>query len=380
MQNAPFLHVDGDMYLPSGLPAAMRRDGVITQNKEKGSEYYKGMMSRITARGAVLPGYLSAEVGKKHIGSYNMGLMGGCDLPFIHRYCEEAFRIVRDNGWGSPDCATPDMNNNLLFEQVLLYALARKCGEKVGTVINETLGDNKYTYEKTCDMKWFDKRALFHLLGGHKRNKYACAMMEKTLLRKYPDAYVKVLGLFGKNNPRCATPQLGIPKLDFSKYMGIYQRRVNGWIAEWNALDSATVCGMERQACDYMDFLTSTQAERKGFMIGRHPALGVFMIPASWPAEAGALLKGRINEVSAYRYSGIAAIPTMSGKGFKEVLVNDLQCNILESAKKPIRYGNLLRNLRHCFSAELMDRIDCDKIAEHEMEYLLFNGLITAAV
>lgn len=265
MQNSPFVHIDGDMYLPSGLPITMNRYGVITQNKEKGSEYYKGMMNRIITRSVVLPDFLSAEVRKKHIGSYNMGLVGGCDLSFIHRYCEEAFKIVIDNGWDSPNCATPDMNNNLLFEQVLLYAFAKKCGEKVGTVIKETLGDNKYTYEKTCDMMWFDKRTLFHLLGGHKRNKYACAMMERMLLRKFPKAYVKVLSLFEKANPRCTTPRPGIFKLNFSRYMGIYQRAVNGWIADWNTLDCATICEMERHACNFMDFLISTHLEKKRF-------------------------------------------------------------------------------------------------------------------
>lgn len=106
----------------------------------------------------------------------------------------------------------------------------------------------------------------------------------------------------------------------------------------------------------------------------------MFEIPESWPTEVGMLLKERINGASAYRYSGIAAIPVMSGKGYREVLVNDLQCNILESTKKPIRYGELLYKLKRSFSTELMYKYDCDEIVGHEMEYLLFNGIITAVV
>lgn len=49
MQESPFVHVDGDIYLPNGLPDSLLAAKLIAQNKEFGTDYYRKMMDGILA-------------------------------------------------------------------------------------------------------------------------------------------------------------------------------------------------------------------------------------------------------------------------------------------------------------------------------------------
>lgn len=375
-QDEPFVHIDGDLYLPKGL-GGYENSGLITQNEEIGSAYYKGMMNHILERGVKLPEYIMPELSKEAIGSYNAGVMGGCDISFIHNYCEEALKIIRDNGWDDPRCASPDLNNNLLFEQLLFYVLVKRHGKKVDTVINAILGDNKYSYDMVCNMMWFDQRPLFHLLGGFKRNARVCGMMGRTLLRKHPETYVRVLDLFGRDNRRfCAPGPTRLPRMDVAQYVEEYQRFVNGWAVKWESTDTQSLCETDRRASDYMPFFTSSPDGRMQMKIGSRKEMQVFSFPGEWPEEARLMIKSRLNDVSAYRFSHIALYPTLSGSGYREVLLNDLQYNIIEYAKEPVAYKFLLEKLEPCFSEEIKRRKDCKAVVYKEMETMFYNGLL----
>lgn len=89
--------------------------------------------------------------------------------------------------------------------------------------------------------------------------------------------------------------------------------------------------------------------------------------------------KSRLNDVSAYRFSHIALYPTLSGSGYREVLLNDLQYNIIEFAKEPVAYKCLLEELEPCFSEEIKRRKDCKEIVCKEMETMFYNGLLRIA-
>ncbi|MBO4642379.1 MAG: hypothetical protein J5661_05940, partial [Bacteroidaceae bacterium] len=47
LQTKPFLHVDGDVYLPALVPLKIISSPLIAQNKEVGTDYYKDMMQRV---------------------------------------------------------------------------------------------------------------------------------------------------------------------------------------------------------------------------------------------------------------------------------------------------------------------------------------------
>ena len=63
-QDKPFVHADGDLYLPNGLPHDISGSPVIVQNEEEGSDYYRKMMDGIMLTSPILPDYLEKEMQK----------------------------------------------------------------------------------------------------------------------------------------------------------------------------------------------------------------------------------------------------------------------------------------------------------------------------
>lgn len=373
-QDAPFVHVDGDLYLPHGLSDTCLRGELIAQNEEEGSMYYKGMMSRIVERGLKAPAYLMEELGKDGIGSYNAGVLGGNDVEFIHSYCEEAARIIKDNGWDNPECPCPDMNNNLLFEQILFYVMARNCGRKVETIIEGVLGDNKYSYTSICDMVHFEGRDVLHLLGGHKRNPYACGMMEKVLLSKYPEDYMRVISLFEKDNCRV---QSKCPQVNVARYLAEYENYVNDKVDKWSGITNSELVEADREACSYMTFYNCDAETRNHLEICCRQRLQVYEFPEYWPNEAKDIVKRRLDDASAYRFSSVALYPTVSGRGYREVLLNDLQYNIVELAREaPVSYETLVDGARSWISADITQREDVKDIVNRELDYLYAKGIL----
>ena len=110
VQDAPFIHVDGDIFVPRRLAADIGSCGLIAQNEEVGTAYYKNIMDGLNTRDMVMPRCLHEELARQSIGSYNAGVLGGSDTGFIQRYCDEAFRIIRDNGLDRAD--SEQLNGN----------------------------------------------------------------------------------------------------------------------------------------------------------------------------------------------------------------------------------------------------------------------------
>ena len=89
MQTEPFLHVDGDIYVPRPLPEEILSAPLIAQNREIGTIYYRRMMDRILSYPEILiPEYIQKALSEESIPSYNMGFFGGSDLAFIRHYCD----------------------------------------------------------------------------------------------------------------------------------------------------------------------------------------------------------------------------------------------------------------------------------------------------
>ena len=378
-QSTPFVHVDGDLYLPQGLPSRFGKSELIAQNEEMGSSYYKNMVNRIMESLPLLPDYLSAELAKPNIGSYNAGVLGGCDIDFIQHYCDEAFRIIKDNGWNNPECIHPNMNHNLLFEQMLFYALVHKEGKTVDTFIEDVLGDNKYTYDLTCNMMRFDSREFLHLLGGYKRNRCVCNLMRKMLVGKCPESYMRVLRLFGQDNPRLSGWKDGMNRTEMTirECVAEYHDHLNGLRYKWKKIDNNDLLKVERNTTDFMRFLNADNKTKVHTILRCHPYMSVYSFPPSWPEEAGKFLKESIDNISAYRYTDIAVIPTLRGEGYQETLINDLQFNILSLLEtEGLTYHALLKRTEESFSEEIRQKADMQLYIDNELEQLFFKGLI----
>ena len=62
LQKEPFIHVDGDVYLPHPLRKEIETANLIAQNEEVGSGYYRKMMDNIMEQKLMFPDFLKKEI------------------------------------------------------------------------------------------------------------------------------------------------------------------------------------------------------------------------------------------------------------------------------------------------------------------------------
>lgn len=198
IQEKPFAHIDGDVYLSGRLPQEMEAAELIAQNPETGTLYYKRMMDQIRKSPVSIPDFLLEELNKDSISSYNAGVIGGSDLNFIRRYCRSAFDFISENRLSDTDNLLVNINYNVLFEQILYHCLTEKEAKTVTTLIAHPINDNGYTCHEFCNFDSFGKTKFMHIIGGHKQNERICELLSHTLQDNYPEYYKRIIELFPK--------------------------------------------------------------------------------------------------------------------------------------------------------------------------------------
>ncbi len=201
LQTKPFLHVDGDVYLPKPIPEEVISAPLIAQNREIGTIYYKRMMDRILQKPAIkLPTYIEEALRKESIASYNMGVFGGSDLEFIHHFCAEAVDFMEKNYMNDGTRRQSFIDCNVFFEQVIFGVMADRYGKEVASVIGRAVRDEGYTRQEFCNFNRYKDSKLLHLLGGHKRNKSVTQSIEKFFLIQHKDLVERILKVVCKRN------------------------------------------------------------------------------------------------------------------------------------------------------------------------------------
>ncbi len=203
-------------------------------------------------------------------------------------------------------------------------------------------------------------------------------MMEKTLQRKYPESYERVLRLSAEKHyriRRLAEPE-NRPQMDVVQHLAEYERALNEWTAEWDAMDNGTLLKRMQREADFTAFFNATSEERLGMTLHRNSCMHIFSFSESWSEEAKQWLKERINYASGYRMSDIVVRPALEGKGYSETLITDLQFNILSVLNEPMTYRALLQKIRPTVTARMEDDESYEEVVLRDVENLLVSGLL----
>jgi hypothetical protein len=197
-QTAPFLHVDGDVFIWQKFDEKLLQSGVIAQNLEMASYKYERNLNRAKDHLRYLPLVMHPDISKGDVCSVNAGIIGGSDLEIFGELSRLAFAIANKNEIHKLSRNTL-LNVNVLLEQVMLYRLLQQQGKKASCLFDNVFYDFGYT---TNDVANFSEAptgsGYIHLIGGHKRSKKTCIEMEKALEREFPQAHAKVSQLFHK--------------------------------------------------------------------------------------------------------------------------------------------------------------------------------------
>jgi len=189
MQTEPFLHIDGDVFVWERFSDELLNSNLVAQNIETTSDYYRTMWADIRPHLTHLPASMELFDQSIHNKAYNMGIFGGNNIDFLHKYCKASFDFVDKN---QANFANIDQFNfNIFFEQVLFHEMAQFTNQRVHSYIKEDIGDNQY-----ANFGNFDdvphKRTYLHLLGDFKRQLLVCKKLETYIIHFYPEFYKRL--------------------------------------------------------------------------------------------------------------------------------------------------------------------------------------------
>ena len=331
LQTKPFLHVDGDIYVPHPLPEDVLAAPLIAQNREIGTHYYRQMMDRILSCPEILiPEFIQKAFSEDSIASYNMGFFGGYDLEFIHRYCDHAFHFMDENQMNDPTARSSRIDCNVFFEQIFFATLADGEGREVASVLNHPMKDAGYTAKEFCDLSRYEQMAFFHLLGGHKGNMSACEMLEKTLLRLYPEYFRRLIYLFPRRNRRLSGRMGRKPnRPSVQMCLAQYEDYLDEMANEWKDIPLDSMFSIETERAKFVDFVNAQEDAREEFLVWPSPYANIFEVPSWWRKKAVRLLREKLHKEETFPLQHVVTIPKLLGRGLKEVPVVDFQMKIL---------------------------------------------------
>ena len=382
MQTKPFLHIDGDVYLPHPIPEDIANAPLVAQNREIGTRYYRSMIDHLLGYPEiVLPEFLQRGLAVQSVPSYNMGIFGGSDLDFIHRYCKEAEDFLQVNNMNDLSEKCSRVCCNVFFEQVLMAIMAENEGRTVTSVHERAIKDMGYSSREFCSLENYEEKQFFHLVGGHKRAEFNSDQLEKVMFRLYYDYFIRIIHLFESSHRRlcktgCPTRNYDSIERNIAQYEDIRELKA----AEWDLCGVDKIIETDKAILDSHDFFMASPEEKGDYIISVNPYLYVYKVNERWNPKATELIKQRFNCEKQYPLDGICLFPVLLHDGIKEVPVVDFQQRIISLlVKKATSYHELEAELMGSFAlSSEKSRSGARRLIYHHISHILKQGVLIA--
>lgn len=188
MQEAPFLHLDGDVFAFAPFGESLENAPIAVQHLEENYPYYSPGIRYMQEHFGYLP-----EVMKTHweevagvYNAYNCGIVGGQDLAFMKQFALEALRLIEENA-GAIKPGAPELN--IIYEQHLLYCLAKQEGAEV----NCYRSNIPASHEGLTSLQGAPRRNTYvHPVASYKKSPSFCLDLKNRLQREYPEYYYRI--------------------------------------------------------------------------------------------------------------------------------------------------------------------------------------------
>jgi hypothetical protein len=192
-QNAPFVHIDNDVFLWRELPDRLTSFPVFAQNPERFRYGFGAYRPDLWGQTVGPEGWLPSEWKwyTQRLGSVAVccGIVGGCNTGFVRHYADAAIRMIQLNREKLASLtAMEKLGSNILVEQYLLAACIeyhlRQSETSFGQVQVAYLFDSEENAAKDAEAHGYT-----HLIAGAKLNPELCARLEQRVRRDYPVEY-----------------------------------------------------------------------------------------------------------------------------------------------------------------------------------------------
>lgn len=194
LQDNPFLHIDGDVFIFQELPNSLTKSQLIAQNMEVETDYYSEAKMLLRDNLDYFPDCIQEDVYQgKSFYAINAGILGGHDIDFFQSYAKEAQKYVWENAHCYPHFEASKFN--VFFEQHLFHALATQNGKNISCLFDNIFDDRGYSQMGNIHEAPY-VRSYVHLIGHCKRDMSTCINLANKLHTLYPEAYNNIIKEF----------------------------------------------------------------------------------------------------------------------------------------------------------------------------------------
>lgn len=198
LQEEPFLHFDGDVFVFERFTDALFNSELIAQNIEVATDYYISTQKELVKYFAYFPKCVKADFDSRvPIKAVNAGILGGNNISFIKEYASEAFEYINRN---IDYLSSINVDRfNVFFEQHLFYSLAKERNVPINFLFTNVINDNGYKFLGNFH-EVPKHRGYLHLLGHFKRDEFTCLQMATKLRELYPEYYYRIISNCKRKN------------------------------------------------------------------------------------------------------------------------------------------------------------------------------------
>ncbi len=221
IQDKPFLHIDGDVYIWKRFEPQIEDAPLVAQNFEVDFPFYREPLRSMQEAFNNVPTCMLEELNQeKSIFSSNTGVIGGHLIEIFQEYKHLAFGVIDDN-----------VNNlhlvevkhfNICFEQFLYHCLAKSKGISLSYVIdNQGQFDPSYPnfadFHKVPYQTWY-----VHCMAEYKRQEVVVQHLAKRLRQDYPNHYYHILRTCQAAGLVLHSQVYGLPELSPTEHADSY--------------------------------------------------------------------------------------------------------------------------------------------------------------
>jgi len=191
LQNEPFIHVDGDIFIWDKFPDRIENAPLIAQHKEENYEHHlSAARSLIGAKfdfnKAINP------TNKTEINEVNAGILGGKNIEFFTIYTNEVFDFVKKNKNQIELSKEMEITYvNTIFEQYFFYQLALNNRIDIAYLFINKINPPFPQLVKFESLPYIN--TYIHTIAFYKKIFNVGANVAHRLWYEYPDFYYKIL-------------------------------------------------------------------------------------------------------------------------------------------------------------------------------------------
>lgn len=189
LQDEPFIHADGDVYVWDRFDHAIERSPLIAQNSEADYEYYKIALHESRSHLTYFPdALLKTWSATDTILAANAGVIGGTDIEFFRAFSAAAFEFIAKNETNFQKINTGLFN--IIVEQHLFSCMAFQSKKAISYILPTMSLD----FSEAMPFNVVPTLASYvHLVGNGKKNALACEQVEKRLAYEFPVYYRSII-------------------------------------------------------------------------------------------------------------------------------------------------------------------------------------------